>query len=111
MELLLLGVILVLLSSSIYGPPLWRAGRVYFYLRKRGERLCPETGRPASVQVDAFHAARTMLTSGVADLQVKDCARWPGHRGCGQSCLSLLSVAGRPEARNGNPASLDQQGA
>jgi hypothetical protein len=88
MEFLLFGAALILMSSFIYGPPLFRVIRVYAHLRKRKEYICPETGRPASVQVDAIHAARTVLTSGVADMQVQDCTRWPWRRGCEQKCLS-----------------------
>jgi hypothetical protein len=109
MELLLLGAVLVLVSSSVYGPPFWKAGRIYLYLRKRKERICPETQRPVSVQVDAIHAARTMLTSGVADLEVSDCTRWPSRRGCNKSCLSILPADSTRETRAGNSVPVHQQ--
>lgn len=112
MDLILLGAGLILVLSSIYGPPFWRAARVYLHLRKRKERTCPETGRTALVRVNALHAARTLLTRGVTDLQVSDCARWPSRRGCGQSCLSMLSVTGAREPREENSARrLHRQGA
>ncbi len=104
MELLLLGAILVLVSSSVYGPPFFKAARTYSRLRKRREIICPETGRPASVQVDAFRAVRTVLTGGVADVQVRDCARWPRRRGCEQNCLSKDLLSETPEAPEGDHA-------
>lgn len=102
MEFLMIGAALILASSFIYGPPLFRAFRVYVYLRKRKEYICPETKRSASVQVDAGHAARTLLTSGVANLQVQDCTRWPWRRGCEEKCLATaprkeINVVADPE--------------
>lgn len=111
MEILLLGGILILVSSSIYGPPLWRAGRVYIYLQKRKEHFCPETEHMVSVQLDALHAARTMLTGGIADLQVSDCTRWPTHRGCGQNCLSTFPAANLRKASKEDSVHLHRQGA
>ncbi len=110
MDILLLGLVLVLVSSSIYGPPFWRAGRVFFHLRKRKELLCPETERPVSVQLNARHAARTTLTSGLADLQVSDCTRWPTRRGCGQNCLTAFPLTKPRKAPKGDSAHLHRQG-
>ncbi len=110
MDILLLGAILILVSSSIYGPPFWRAGRVYFYLRKRKERLCPETERLVSVQLDARHAAWTVLTGGAADLQVSDCTRWPSRRGCGQNCLAAFPATNPRKAPERDSAHFHRQG-
>jgi hypothetical protein len=57
----------------------------------RGKRLitCPETQRPAAVDVDAVHAAATSIGGGT-DLRLKDCSRWPERAGCGQDCLSQI---------------------
>ncbi len=51
---------------------------------------CPETDRETSIQVDAARAARTALV-GRPKLKVRDCARWPARKGCGERCLSQLA--------------------
>ena len=72
------------------------------YRAYRGKRLitCPETQRPAAVDVDAVHAAATAIGGG-ADLRLKDCSRWPERAGCGQDCLSQIeSEPGACRVRN-----------
>jgi hypothetical protein len=60
----------------------------------RGTKIvtCPETGRPASVEVDALHALLTS-TVGPADIRLENCCRWPLKEECGQECLVGLDVA------------------
>jgi hypothetical protein len=62
--------------------------------RYRGTRIvtCPETKRPAIVEVDALHASLTS-TVGLADIRLQDCTRWPIKGQCGQECLMDLDVA------------------
>ena len=65
--------------------------RVYF--RFRGTRLvtCPETHKPAVVQV----AARSMGMQAVLDepcLRLSECSRWPMRQGCGQDCLRQIEA-------------------
>ena len=60
----------------------------------RGSRIviCPETKKPAIVEIDSLHAS---LTSTVAlpDIQLENCSRWPIKKQCGQECLMDLDVA------------------
>jgi len=58
------------------------------YLKFRGRRLveCPETGETVAVDPDAVHAAVSAAT-GVMDLRLQSCTRWPGRHNCGQGCL------------------------
>jgi hypothetical protein len=60
------------------------------WFRQRGARVitCPETARPAGVEVDALHAAFTSF--GAPDLRLSTCTRWPERAGCGQECLSQI---------------------
>lgn len=78
----------ILLLGAVYVVP---AVVTETYRRYRGRRMvtCPETGRPASVQADASHAA---LTSAVGRPQVRlsDCSRWPEKIGCDRQCLGQL---------------------
>ena len=51
--------------------------------------VCPETGLPTTVQVDAGLAARGAIIGRVR-LAVQNCARWPERRACGQGCLGSV---------------------
>jgi hypothetical protein len=64
------------------------------YLRYRGNRviICPETRKPAAVQVDATHAALTAALSH-PDLRLKACSRWPESEDCGQECLLQVELS------------------
>jgi hypothetical protein len=64
------------------------------YSRYRGTRIvtCPETRRPAVVEVDALHASMTS-TVGLPDIRLENCSRWPLKEQCGQECLANLDVA------------------
>ena len=63
------------------------------YVKYRGKRVitCPETRKPAGVEVDATRAA---LTAAIAypDLKLKSCSRWPERQDCGQECLLQVEV-------------------
>ena len=60
----------------------------------RGTHLvtCPETQKPAIVEVDALHASLTS-TVRLPDIRLADCSRWPLKEQCGQECLTELDVA------------------
>jgi hypothetical protein len=62
--------------------------------RYRGTRVvtCPETHKPALVEVDSLHATLTS-TVGPPDIRLQDCSRWPIKEQCGQECLMDLDVA------------------
>ena len=62
--------------------------------RYRGSRIvtCPETGKPAIVEVDSLHASFTS-TVGLPHIRLEDCSRWPIKGQCGQECLMDLDVA------------------
>lgn len=65
--------------------------------------LCPETGLPAAVQVDAARATRGAVF-GRMRLAVQSCSRWPERRCCAQGCLSPLVAATLPPYTSGGPA-------
>jgi len=64
------------------------------YVKYRGKRVitCPETRKPAGVEVDVAHAS---LTAGYGDLdlRLKSCSRWPERQDCGQECLLQVQIA------------------
>ena len=62
------------------------------YRKFRGTRVvtCPETKAPAAVEMDATHAALSVVLSGRADLRLSDCSRWPERHNCGQECLRQI---------------------
>jgi len=87
MTMLGAGLIIVVIAFSVVGflwvLPAWRG------YRKERAVTCPETGKPASVQVDAARVAATAW-GGVPDVRLKECSRWPEKAGCGQDCLAQL---------------------
>lgn len=84
-------IVTVLVLTAIYYGIRWL---VNVYSRYRGTKLvtCPETGRPAIVEVDALHASLTS-TVGLPDIRLQNCSRWPIKEECGQECLANLDVA------------------
>ena len=82
---------IVILATASYFGVRWL---VRAYSRYRGARIvtCPETGRPAVVEVDALHASLTS-TVGPPDIRLENCWRWPMKEQCGQECLANLDVA------------------
>jgi hypothetical protein len=64
------------------------------YFKYRGKRVitCPETRKPAGIEVDVVHAA---LTAGLGDLDLRlgSCSRWPERQDCGQECLIQVKLA------------------
>lgn len=63
------------------------------YLRSRGSRLvtCPETNKPAAVELDSIQIS--FSSSGSKELRLKECSRWPERETCGQQCLRQIEAA------------------
>ena len=63
------------------------------FSKYRGSRIvtCPETKKPAIVEVDSLHASLTS-TVGLPDIRLEECSRWPIKEQCGQECLTDLDV-------------------
>jgi hypothetical protein len=87
--LVLVGAILGLAAFYVLGPTLGNEFR-----KARGKRMvtCPETNRPAAVELDAPHVALASAF-GHVDLRLSACSRWPERRGCGQECLRQIEAA------------------
>ena len=64
------------------------------YIKYRGTRVitCPETRKPAAIEVDARHAALRAAFS-YPDLRLKSCTRWPERDDCGQECLLQVELS------------------
>lgn len=88
---LIFGILLILVSSTIYGPPLFKAACTSLALRGSWKHSCPETGREVQVQIKAARAGWGVLTGGIADIQIKNCTRWPERRGCDQGCIAEVN--------------------
>lgn len=86
-------LLLIGLLVMVY-PALRAAVRTYFRFRGKRVITCPETGRPAAVEVDSRLAARTASLSRPF-LELAQCSRWPERQDCGQWCLA--QVASAPE--------------
>jgi hypothetical protein len=83
-------IVIVAIATALYFGVRWL---VKSYSRYRGTRIvtCPETGRPALVEVDALRASLTS-TVGLPLVQLQSCSRWPIKEQCGQECLVNLDV-------------------
>ena len=59
------------------------------FFEHRGPKtvLCPETGTPATVEVDAGRATRGAIF-GLVRLSVESCSSWPQRSGCAQACVT-----------------------
>ena len=84
-------IAIILLTAALWFGIRWLVRSSSKY---RGTRIvtCPETKRPAIVEVDSLHASLTS-TVGLADIRLQDCTRWPIKGQCGQECLMDLDVA------------------
>ena len=82
---------LTLLALAAVAAVLAAVQAVRAWVRWRGTRLvtCPETRRPAAVEMDMAHAVLGSL-AGRADLRLRDCTRWPERKTCGQTCLTEI---------------------
>jgi hypothetical protein len=89
MTMLGAGVVIAAIAVAAVGL-LWVLPSYRAYLSRRVV-TCPETGRPASVEVDAAGVARSAWM-GPLELHLRDCGRWPEREDCGQECLSQLPV-------------------
>lgn len=85
-----------LIAISLIAVATWFGIRwfVRFASRYRGTKIvtCPETGKPAVVELDALHASLTS-TVGPPDIRLENCWRWPVNEQCGRECLVDLDVA------------------
>ena len=88
-ELYLIALLLALASLYFVFPLVAGA-----FVRYRGKRVitCPETRKPAAIEVDAGHAALTAAISH-PELRLKACSRWPEREDCGQECLLQVQLS------------------
>jgi hypothetical protein len=84
--LAIIGIVVVFVTAVFL-----LSSALHAYFKFRGARLisCPETGKPAAVEVDARHAAFTAPIR-ANGLRLKDCSRWPERKDCGQDCLRQI---------------------
>ena len=63
----------------------------HLYVKLLGKRVitCPETAKPAAVDVAAGRVALKSLAR-KPHLRLSDCTRWPEREDCGQTCLSQI---------------------
>ena len=84
-------IVIVIIATALYFGISWLVGACSRY---RGIKVvaCPETERPALVEVNALHASLTSMV-GRPDIRLESCSRWPMKNQCGQECLANLDVA------------------
>ena len=88
-SLFLIAVIVLALEIPYWGYRAIRGARVF--LKYRGTRLvtCPETKKPATVQVAAGSMGLHAIWNEPC-LHLSECSRWPMRRDCGQECLRQI---------------------
>jgi hypothetical protein len=84
-------IVIIACATALYFGIRWLVRASSRYRGKRTVR-CPETGEPATVEVDALHASLTDIV-GSPDIRLESCSRWPMKSQCGQECLANLDVA------------------
>jgi hypothetical protein len=72
-------------------PAGWALGHTWRRMRRSRHVTCPAVAAPALVTLDPWYAVR-MHALGNNELRVKDCARWPARRNCGQECLAQIGT-------------------
>src|SRR5918993_4066308 len=84
-------IVIVIIATALYFGTRWLVRACSKY---RGIKVvaCPETVRPAMVEVDALHASLTAII-GRPDIRLETCSRWPMKSQCVQECLANLDVA------------------
>jgi hypothetical protein len=73
-------------------PLAWAVGKVHSRSRGRRIVICPQTSRPANIELDARYAV-AMLVAGNPALKIQACSRWPEHQNCGRQCLAQVPRA------------------
>jgi hypothetical protein len=96
--LFLVAVVVLGLEAPYWG---YRAIHGFRYYRKfRGTRVvsCPETHKPAVVEVAATSMGLQAILNDPC-LHLSECSRWPMRQDCGQNCLRQIEaqmIAGVP---------------
>jgi len=87
----LVALLVVALAAGLFVFRAIPAIRAYF--KFRGKRLvtCPETEKPAAVNVAAAEASVGAFLI-EPTLRLKECSRWPEREGCGEECLQQIEI-------------------
>jgi hypothetical protein len=92
---MMMASVFLVVGSVLAGALTWVAARAAWgYFTARGARVvtCPETHRPAAVEIDAHYAALTAPFD-EPDIRLRTCTRWPERQNCGQECLRQIENA------------------
>ncbi len=65
--------------------------RAYFHFRGKRLVTCPETHKPAAVNVAAGEAGLGAFFN-EPTLRLNQCSRWPERQNCGQDCLQQIEA-------------------
>lgn len=87
--LLIASILVVAIGLLLY--PAIAAVRAYRLFRGKRLVTCPETHKPAAVEVDATKAMAWRLGA-TSTLRLDQCSRWPERRNCGQECLRQVEA-------------------
>lgn len=85
----LITLVVLVLAAGLFLIRAIPALRAYFEFRGKRLITCPETQRPAAVDVAAGEAGVGAFLS-EPTLRLNNCSRWPEKAGCGQDCLEQI---------------------
>jgi hypothetical protein len=80
-------IVFVAITGVVFLVAFPLAVKAYFRFRKPRAVRCPETGGPAEVRIDPWHAAVTAFP-GPVRMHVEKCSLWPAHERCGETCVA-----------------------
>lgn len=89
---MVIGVPLALVFLGLVGWGFWRTARSCWKLHGRRIVTCPETGRPAAVDLAMRRVASTAAFR-KPTLHLRDCSRWCEREPCNQPCLRQIEAA------------------
>jgi hypothetical protein len=65
-----------------------RMSLAFYRLRGQHEVLCPDNGKPATVEIRVLRGAMTSVLDD-PEVFVRTCSRWPEKAGCDEGCVRL----------------------
>ena len=84
-------VVVLVLTAGLFIARSVPGVRAYFTFRGKRLITCPETQKPAAVQVAAGEAGVGAFFS-EPTMRLRECSRWPERQNCGQYCLQQIEA-------------------
>jgi hypothetical protein len=83
-------VVMTYFVLALLAPIGWALGRTWYKARLPRRVACPVVYKPATVDMDAWFAAR-MHALGMPETRVRNCSLWPARANCSRECLADIA--------------------